>query len=423
MKIDLSQYGQASTRPSPVNRMMAEFASDFRDGVDINLGVGYVNEKTIPVPLLVEAAQAVAADPIKYRQAFNYGGPAGSANLVESLRRFLAGLATGCLKDDQRLIIGPCGATSILDGLAEVIAPGIVVTSDPMYYIYCEALERKGFEVLAVPEDAEGIELEALHRKLSELGDRAEQIAFFYVVTVNNPSCTILSNRRRRAVLEMASRLSRQQNRRIPVMFDLAYELLVHDPRVELLRSVLPEDDLGIAYEVGTLSKVLAPGLRLGYLLGPEGPLMNAIVQRTSDTGFSAPLFVQEMASYLLDRHVAEQLSAVNAGYRKKAAAVGEAIERTLGGKLEECRGGSAGFYYYLTFRDIETHPSSPFFRFLTRATGEPRVMYIPGEYCVHPGGDLVERGRRQLRLSYGFEEAPAISRALEYMREAARHT
>jgi DNA-binding transcriptional MocR family regulator len=436
MNIRLSPYGRASAQPSPVNRMMEGFASDFRDGVDINLGIGYVNEKTIPVALLTEAAQAVASDPVKYRQAFNYGAASGSANLVESLRGFLAGAPAGCLDEAavaRQLIIGPCGATSILDGLTEVMAPGIVVTSDPMYYIYCDALERKGFEVLAVPEDEEGIAVEALERKLQALGGGIDRIAFFYVVTVNNPTCTILSNRRRRALLELATRLSREQGRRIPIFYDLAYELLLHDPLAQPFASVLPDDDLGIAYEIGTLSKVLAPGLRIGYLLGPDGELMNAMVQRTSDLGFSAPLFVQEMSSYLLDRHITAQICAVNAGYRKKAVAVREAIERSLGDLLEECRGGGAGFYYYLTFRDVETHPSSPFFRFLTRSTGDPavdgppekrgpRVMYIPGEYCVHPRGDLVEQGKRQLRLSYGFEDVPAILRAIVWMRDAAEY-
>jgi len=37
--------------------------------------------------------------------------------------------------------------------------------------------------------------------------------------------------------------------------------------------------------------------MRIGYMSGPDGPLMNAMVQKTSDTGFSAPVFVQEMAA------------------------------------------------------------------------------------------------------------------------------
>jgi 2-aminoadipate transaminase len=424
MQVHLSRYGQASTRPAPVSRMMAQFAHDFRDGIDINLGVGYVNERTIPVPYLNEALAAVSADTVKYRQAFNYGNPVGSANLIGSIRRFLLdrrveGLDEATL-DARRIAIGACGATSILDALAEVLAPGIVVTSDPMYYIYADSLERKGFEILAVPEDRDGIDLAVLERKLRELGGEARRISFFYTVTVNNPSCTVLSNARRQALYDVAARLSREQRRSIPIFYDLAYELLLHDPDAEPFASVLGEDHLGLAYEIGTLSKVLAPALRIGYVLGPGGPLMNALIQKTSDTGFSAPLFVQEMSAYLLDRHADDQLRAVNAGYREKAVAVRAGIERSLGPLLEECRGGSAGFYFYLTFKDVETHSSSAFFEFLTRTTGDPRVIYIPGEYCVHPKGDLAERGRRQLRLSYGFEEVPAILRALDLMREAA---
>ena len=434
MNVRLSPYGEASREPSPVNQMMAAFAGDFRDGVDINLGVGYVNEKTIPVSRLKEAMEAVAADQVKYRQAFNYGGPEGSANLISSIRGFLIRSGAGRLSEDvvnrKRLVIGASGATSLLEALSEVMAPGIVVTSDPNYYIYSDTLMRKGFEVLAVPEDNEGIQLAPLEKVI---GSRVSDLSFIYIVTVNNPSCTILSNARRQALVEFVTRLCEQQQRRIPIFFDQAYEFLLHDPNAEPFVSALPYDRLDIVYEIGTLSKILAPALRIGYLLGPDSSVMDSIVQKTSDAGFSAPLFAQEMASYLLDHYIAEQQKTVNAGYREKALAVRRGIDETLGNYLSECRGGSAGFYYYLTFKQIQTHTESMFFSYLTRTTGDPsidgpagnrlpRVVYLPGQYCVHPSGGLVERGGRQLRLSYGFEDAGQLIRALALMREAIEY-
>jgi 2-aminoadipate transaminase len=426
-----SAYGASSLVPSPVNRMMAAFAVDFRDGHDVNLGVGYVNERTIPRKLIGEALQAVIQDPAKHRAAFNYGNPEGSANCIESLKRFLAREAVGGLNrevlDRNRIIIGASGATSLLEGIAQVLRPGIVVTTDPQYYIYCEFLERCGYTVLPIPEDEKGMRIDVLEQRLAGL---SEPISFFYVVTVNNPTCSILCNARKRRLLDIARSLGREYGRCVPVFFDAAYELLIHDPQAERPRSALLDDRDGIAFELGTLSKIFAPGLRIGYMIGPNTALMRAMVQRISDMGFSAPLMNQEIASVLLDHHASEQIRAVNAGYREKGRRTREMIARWLGPHVEECMGGSAGFYFYLTLKDCLTEEGSPFFNYLARTTGvknidgdgaskRPRVVYIPGAYCVHPRGDMADKGRRQLRISYGFEELDQIERGIRLMGEA----
>lgn len=437
-EIKFSDYAVASLTPSPVNRMMTEFATSFRDDVDINFGVGYVNEDTIPKELIEEAFHEVLLYTDKYRLALNYGGAQGSPNLIESIRQFYANNRIGgldrkilSLKD---IIIGPDGATSILESIAQVMKTGIVITSDPMYYSYCNFLERKGFQIIAIPEDNNGIQTDLLREKIDRLRNKKQDISFVYIVTINNPTSTILLNERRRKVVEIISDLSKSLNRKIPLFFDKAYEGLVHDPEVPQLESGLLYDELGIAYDIGTLSKILAPALRIGYLIGPKGSLINCMIQRTSDVGFSAPLINQEIASYLLDHYASTQTERVIKGYRKKAMQVKKWIEEELGDCISECRGGQAGFYFYLTMQEgIYTNEDSSFYKFLTRTTGDksidgpsdakfPRVVYIPGEFFVHSKGDLVEVGKRQLRLSYGYENLEKMHKGIKYMKSAAKY-
>jgi DNA-binding transcriptional MocR family regulator len=433
-EINLSEYGRASVIPAPINRMMDSFAADFREDSDINLGVGYVNENTIPRTLIEEALHEVILHPRKYRAALNYGGPKGSGNLIASIRDFLVkneiGGLTKPVLDRNEIIIAPCGATSILEGIAHILPRGLVITSDPVYYIYSNFLERMGFEILAVPEDAQGINTDLLMEKLSQLGSKKRNISFLYVVTVNNPSGVILARSRQKNLVQIAGGLTEELGRKTPLFLDKAYENLIHDPLVAEPVSALLYDRYQVVYEIYTLSKIIAPALRIGYLVGPPAPFMQAMIQKTSDVGFSAPLILQEIAGYILDHHAVEQIDSVNRGYRQKAIQIKKWIDELIGEYVAELRGGQGGFYYYLTLEGIETHEESAFFKFLTRTTGQvgidgpaedkkPRVIYIPGQHCVHSRGSLTEISKRQLRLSYGFEELDNIHRSLRLIREA----
>ncbi len=429
--VRLSEEGARAAVPAPVNQMMSAFAATFRAGVDVNLGVGYVSEDTLPRDAVQRALAAVLAAPERHPHALNYGGAEGSPTLIAALRRFLGGRAVGGLTPElvarRRLVIGSNGVTSLLESLATVLPRGVVVTSDPYYYIFADYLRRRGFEIVAIPEDHAGLDSDRLAAALPAL---AERVSFVYVVGVSNPTGAVLANDRRRALVEHVARASRAIGRKIPVFFDAAYELIVHDPAVPPPRSAQLGDDLGIVYELGTLSKAFSPALRVGWLMGPDGPLLDAVVQRTSDVGFSASLLNQELAAHLLEQEADAQLARVNAGYRAKALAARDLVERHLGDAVEDLVGGQAGFYLYLTLRDVETVQGSAFFRACARTTGDPavdgppgdpapRVLYVPGELCVHPRGALTTAARRQLRLSYGYEDLAGLARGIGLLSDA----
>jgi len=431
---ELSEYGSLSLIPSPVNRMTESFALDFREGVDINLGVGYVNDKTIPSEKLIEAFKAVTSDPVTYRNALNYGGAEGSPNLIRSIKSYYKNNTIGNVPpeviDNAQLIVGANGATSILEAIADVLPKGIVLTADPSYYIYTETLERKGFQVVSIPEENDGIDVASFEKVLNET--KAEALSFVYLVTVNNPSCTILANEKRRQVVDAVHAYSKTHNKLIPIFFDKAYEHIIYNGYKT--QSMLAKNELGNVFEIGTLSKILAPALRLGYMYCSKSNFTKSLIQKISDVGFSAPLINQEIASYFLDHYMAEQLKNVCDEYKAKSEVVLKALHENLHSYLENINGGGAGFYYYLTFKNVETCEGSLFNRYLSRSTGDnsidldeagekkPRLIYIPGEFCVNPKGSIVEKGKRQLRISFGFETVERVVESIELIKEACEY-
>ncbi len=428
-----SEYGRKSFKPSPVNQMMSEFAKDFRPGFDINLGVGYVNEDTIPYEKFAEITAQIVRKENRPSHLLNYGGPEGSARLIKAIQDFYCDLykekCIGEMPDfeNREIIIGVSGATSILTGIANIINPGIVITVEPIYYIYTSTLERYGFKIETVPEVSEGPDIQTLEMKLETCLRQKLPVSFCYFVTVNNPTCTVISNRRRKEIVECIQNLSKEFNVYIPIIFDLAYEWLVHNPELEKPNSPSIYDELGSVYEIGTLSKVFAPSLRVGFIIGPKGSsLLKAIVQWNSDVGFSAPLITQEISTELIQKYGREQFQKVNEGYREKGTLFKNRLIQEVGKYMKSITGGDAGFYLYITFHRIETTPESDFFNLLSRKSGisdwdwdekekKQRVIYLPGIYC----NQQTINSKFQLRVSYGYEESSKLIQAVQVISSA----
>ena len=410
--------------------MTESFANDFREGYDINLGVGYVNDKTIPTKAITKAIKYIIKHHKKYRSSFNYGGAKGSPNLIESIKKYYLRNNIGNLNsedlDQKTLIIGANGATSLLDAFSDIMKPGIVITADPYYYIYTESLVNKGYKIEPVREDAQGIVPEAIIEKVNKLN--AEEISFFYIVTVNNPTSVVLSNKRKAEIVKIAATISKRTGRKIPVIFDKAYEDIIHNPSIEKPISGMKYKPNEMVFEVGTLSKIIAPALRIGYMFCPDDEIARLLIQRTSDIGFSSSLVNQEIASWLLDNYIHIQQKKVNKGYQKKAQFIRNLLEQKLNFFVESYSGGDAAFYFYLTFKEIETGKNSDFYKFLSRTTGDPevdgnpdkleRLIYIPGEICSQG-----EKAKFQLRISYGFEENETFNRAISLLEQACEYS
>ena len=432
--ICFSNFGKASLVPSPINQMTAAFSKDFRQGIDINLGVGYVNDETIPHKELQECFQFVLQHPETYKNALNYGSADGSENLRRAIKEYYSRNRIGGLTADvlskKKICIGANGATSLLDSIAEIMPKGIVITTDPNYYIYIETLQRKGFTICAIPEDSDGMRVDVLEEQLKTID--TESISFFYIVTINNPSSVVMANHRKKQIVQIATNLSRKLNKKIPLIFDKAYEDILFDTSVDSPISAMQYDEDGLVVELGTLSKIIAPALRIGYAISDNSDIMNVLIQKTSDIGFSAPLINEEMASRFLDVYIDEHARRVRLGYKQKADFLRESLNNELGQYLQAYSGGQAGFYFYLTFKNVETHSQSAFFKYLSRTTGDaridgtpknPRLVYVPGEFCVVRNGLSYRLGLRQLRISYGFEDLSVLEKSVKLMREATEYS
>jgi 2-aminoadipate transaminase len=313
--------------------------------------------------------------------ALQYGSGQGAPVLREHILDVMALEGIRGSVDD---VIVTTGSQHALELVSKIfLDPGDVVLAEgPSYVTALVVFKSFQAQVEHVETDEDGLVPEALRQRIARLKADGKRIKFLYTVpTFSNPSGVTLSWQRRLEVLEIA------RANDILVLEDNPYGLLYFDgPPPHAMRSV--EED-GVIY-LGTFSKTLAPGFRVGWALAPHA-IREKLILANEAAVLSPSSFTQLIISeYLSSADWRGQIDTFRGVYRERR----DAMLLALGDYLPDLSWTipNGGFYVWLRLPDNIDSKSM-----LPRAVKE-LVAYTPGTAFYANGG-----GRNHMRLAFCY--------------------
>jgi 2-aminoadipate transaminase len=274
--------------------------------------------------------------------ALQYGPEQGYGPLIDYLRAKLLREEGLSLERPQIMLTG--GSAQALDHLCTIFSrPGdLVLVEAPTYHETLQIFRDHGLRPMQVCTDRHGLQVEALTERLETLAWHGERARFLYIIpNFQNPSGITLDGDRRPAVLDLAERFD------LLILEDDVYRDLVYESEVP--PSLFALDGDRRVLRIGSFSKILAPGVRMGWLMGPEGLIERLIGSGLRCMGGGAnPLVANILATYcqqgLLEPHI-EHLRQVYCE-RRDVALAALAAHMPTGTSWTEPRGG---FFIWLT--------------------------------------------------------------------------
>jgi DNA-binding transcriptional MocR family regulator len=337
--------------------------------------------------LRTSAERAFERDP---GGAFSYGTSAGYPRLVEWIARKHA------VAPDQ--VIATNGSLQADAFLFErLVGPGdVVVVEAPTYDRTLLALRNLGAEILAIPLEADGIDVDALAEALE--GGARPKLAHI-IPNFHNPAGCTLSLAKRKRLLALAERFG--------------FVVFEDDPYVELrfegepLPTMLSMDGSGSVVYASSFSKTVCPGVRVGYLVGPE-ELIADIRTRATNTYISPSMAAQAIvAEFCESGAIDRSIATVKEALRQRRDATCRGLERHIpGARFTPPQGG------YFLWVDLPQEADS---RELERLGQERGVIFVKGSDF------LLEGGERSLRIAYSGVSADQIEEALSRLADAYR--
>ena len=383
--VDLYASRVETMRTSAVRDL---FAAASRSDI-ISLSGGMPDIRHLPL----EEVSRVAANAVLQEgvAGLQYGGTTGRAQTKEVICGLMRDMDIHITIEDVTVTTG---AQQALDLLAKsFVNPGDkIITEGPTYLGALQAFSAYQPEIHTVEFDADGMRMDLLEAKLSELGVRGAK--FIYTVpTFQNPGGVTMSLQRRIRLLELA------HTYKIPVIEDDPYgRLRFEGEPVPCLRSM----DEEVIY-LGTVSKVFAPGLRTGWVIAPRPILqkLNMVKQGSDLCGSALNQVIVE--HYFNDTAWRDVLSNMRDKYRERRNAMLSALEEFFPPEATWTH-PSGGFFVWVTLPEYVNTPQ------LLSVALESGVTFVPGDGCF-PGGS--GKGHNMMRIAFCYEEPQDLREAI----------
>jgi 2-aminoadipate transaminase len=322
--------------------------------------------------------------------AFQYAPTRGLAGVLDAVADRLHGLQGRRPAEDELVITSGAIEALELVGKSFLDRGDVVVVEGPTYLGAIQAFRSFEAELVAIPLDEYGLEVDQLERRLAD-GLRPKLV--YTIPDHQNPAGVSLSRDRRELLVELARRHG------FLIVEDVAYrELGFEDEAESSLWSFAPD----VVLQAGTTSKTLFPGVRLGWAVAPADVSAELVAAKQNTDQCAGALGQRIFEEYVRRGWIDEQLAQSRVLYRRKCERMLAALERCMpdGTRWTVPRGG---FFSWLTL------PNGGDAGDLATRAVERGVAIVPGSLFFPD-----DRGGDNVRLSFSLVDEAEIDDGIE---------
>lgn len=358
----------------------------------ISLSGGMPDVSLLPAASIRKATRKALDDDAERAVALQYGSTPGHVATRQVVCDLMRDLGVRCKPDDVLLT---SGAQEALDLIAKCfIDPGdIILAEGPTYLGALQAFSAYEPDVRCIDFDDDGMRMDLLEAELERIGKGNPRLKFCYVIpNFQNPGGVTMAPERRKRLLE----LSREYG--FLVVEDDPYGRLRYDGGHMIPLKVL---DDRVIY-LGTMSKIFAPGLRVGWMVAPADVLsrVNLVKQGADLCGSSLDQAV--VRHYFTDTPWERTLQKFIKTYRVRRDAMLAALDEFFPPEARWTR-PEGGFFVWVTLPEYVDTDS------MLGAALEAGVTYVPGN-SFFPDGVT---GRNSMRINFSYESPENITEAI----------